>query len=264
MGLAALLLVGCTAGSRAQGVFEAEFDLRGVDSLTVDLPSTPVSMRGCDPTVPESCPRAVQLEGRWHAVGATAREARAHAARPALTLDIEDSLGYLSADVPTEVLGLVDLELDTAVVPEDIDLEVRTRLGDVTLRDLAGSVLVDVEVGNVDVRGMATAVGIRVEDGDVSVDGPGVLEVHARHGGVRVQQTAGAAATTIRAPGGDVVLMLGDDGDVDLRISTRGRIRVQTDAFATSTSGLYRARSGDGATAVDIEAGGDVTVRLQP
>ncbi|MCR9161226.1 MAG: hypothetical protein ACE37F_12815 [Nannocystaceae bacterium] len=257
-----LLLAGCSLGARAQGAFEVERDLSGVQALSVDLPSTPIAVRGCDRVVPESCPEALLVQGRWHATGGTPSEARRNATRPSVDFETFEGLMRMSATVPLEVEGLVDLELDGVGLPSDVDLEVRTSLGDVEVRAMTGSVLVDVEVGDVDIQGEMRSTGVHVDEGQVLVEGPGAMDIRVERGGVRAEHTAGADETTILAPGGDVELVLGDDADVDLRIESPGRIRVQTDAFSAATTGLYRARSGTGATRVEIRAGGDVSVRL--
>lgn len=260
--LSVVLLAGCSLAARAEGAFEAAPDLAGVDALSVDLPSTPIAVRGCDRAVEESCPETLLVEGRWHATGGTPGQARRNATRPSLDFEAFAGLMRMSASIPLEVEGLVDLELDTVGLPSDLDLEVRTSLGDVDVRAMTGSVLVDVDVGDVEVDGEMLSTGIRVGEGQVSVEGPGAVDVRVERGGVRVEHTAGAAETTIVASNGDVELVLGGDADVDVRIESPGRIRVQTDAFSAATTGLYRARSGTGATRIEVRAGGDVAVRL--
>lgn len=255
--------VGCSLGVRAEGAFEVEVDLAGAQALSIDLPSTPISVRGCDAAVPESCPDAVQLAGRWHAIGGTASEARRTASRPSIEFDADGTLLRMRAEVPLSVQGLVDLELGEVVLPGSTDIEVITSLGDVQLRSMTGSVLVDTDIGDVEIRGDMRSTGVHVEEGQVVVVGSGPVDVDVAHGGVRVEQTAGADDVRILAPRGGVELRLGSDVDVDVRVQTPGKIRVQTDAFSAATSGLYRDRSGTGAIRIDIEAGADVTIRLQ-
>lgn len=258
-----LLVVGCSLGVRAEGAFEAEVELAGAQALSIDLPSTAVSVQGCDGAVPESCPDAVQFSGRWHATGATASAAEQTASRPSIEFDADGNRLRMRADVPLSVQGLVDLELGEVVLPGATDLEVITSLGDVQLRGMTGSALVDVEVGDVDVRGEMRSTGIHVEHGQVVVIGPGPIDIDVARGGVRVEQTAGADDVRVVAPGGGVEVRLGSDADVDIRVQTPGEIRVQTDAFSAATSGQYRDRSGTGATRIEIEAGADVTIRLR-
>lgn len=258
-----LLALGCSLGVRAEGAFEVEVELAGAQAVSVDLPSSAVFVQGCDGAVVESCPNAVQLSGRWHAIGGTASEAERTASRPSIAFAQEGSWLRMRAEVPLSVQGLVDLELDDIVLPRNTDLEVRTSLGDVELRSMTGSVVVDVDRGDVDVRGDMRSTGIHVEDGQVIVVGSGPVEIDVAHGGVRVEQTAGANDVRIVAPGGGVDLRLGSDANIDVRVQTAGRIRVQTDAFSAATSGLYRDRSGTGTTRIDIEAGADVTIRLE-
>jgi len=261
--LALALLSACTLGVRAEGAFEAEFELEDTRAVVLDLPSTPVSVRACDGSVPESCPNALLLSGHWSAVGASGAKARENATRPAILFDAHEGLARVSADIPLDVEGLVDLTLNDAMMPAALDLEVRTSLGDVDVQGIEGSVLVDTAIGDVSVRGPMRSTGVRVEEGQVHVEGPGAVDVWADDGGVRIEQTAGAAQTHVVAPGGAVELLLGDDADVDLWVRTPGRIRVQTDAFSAVSQGLYRARSGTGATQIEIDAGGDVSVRLR-
>lgn len=255
--------VGCSLGVRAQGAFEVEVELAGSEALSIDLPSTPVSVRGCDGSVPESCPDAIQLAGRWHAIGGTASEARRTASRPSIEFKADGRLLRMRAEVPLAVQGLVDLELAEVVLPGTTDIEVITSLGDVQLRSMTGSVLVDTTLGDVEIRGEMRSSGVHVEEGQVVVIGSGPVDIDVAHGGVRVEQTAGAEDVRILAPRGGVELWLGSDLDVDVRVQTPGTIRVQTDAFSAATSGLYRDRSGTGAIRIDIEAGADVTIRLE-
>lgn len=262
--LASLLLaVGCSLGVRAEGAFEVEVELGGAQALSIDLPSSAVFVQGCDGAVVESCPDAVQLSGRWHAIGGTASEAERTASRPSIEFAPDGNWLRLRAEVPLSVQGLVDLELDALVLPRETDVEVLTSLGDVELRAMTGSVLVDVDRGDVDVRGDMRSTGIHVGDGQVVVVGSGPIDIDVAQGGVRVEQTAGANDIRILAPGGGVELRLGSDDNVDIRVQSPGKIRVQTDAFSAATSGLYRDRSGTGATRIDIEAGADVTIQLQ-
>ncbi|MGH1340555.1 MAG: hypothetical protein ACRBN8_03310 [Nannocystales bacterium] len=258
----ALCLLGCSLGVRAEGAFEVEVELAGAQALSIDLPSTAISVLGCDVEVPESCPNAVQLSGRWHAIGGTASEAKRTASTPAIEFAADGDWLRMRAEIPLSVQGLVDLELGEVVLPSSTDVEVVTSLGDVQLRAMTGSVLVDVAVGDVDVRGPMRSTGIHTERGQVVVVGSGPVDVDLEHGGVRVEQTAGANDVRINAPRGGVELLLGSDADVDVRVETPGQIRVQTDAFSAATSGLYRDRSGAGASRIEIRAGADVTIRL--
>jgi len=259
----ALLVLGCSLGVRAEGFFEVEVELAGADALSIELPSTAVSVLGCDAAVPESCPNAVQLTGRWHAIGGTASEAKRTAATPSIEFEADGGWLRMRAEVPLSVEGLVDLELDEVVLPGSTDVEVITSLGDVQLRSMTGSVLVETNRGDVEVRGDMRSTGIHVEHGQVVVVGSGPVDIDVAHGGVRVEQTAGANDVRIVAPGGGVELRIGSDVDVDVRVQTPGTIRVQTDAFSAATSGLYRDRSGTGARRIEIEAGADVTIQLR-
>ncbi len=261
--LSCVLVVGCSVGVRAQGSFETEVALPGVRAVTLNLPATPLAVQGCDRAVPESCPDALQVRGRWHAVGGTRAQARDNARAPSLEFERYEDLLSVRASVPLSVQGLVDLEVDGLRLPADLDLELRTGLGDVSALGMSGSLLIDTEVGDVEIRGAMRSTGVHVGEGQVLVVGPGAVDVDVEAGGVHIEQTAGAADATVYAPGGDVALWLGGDANVDLEIHAPGRIAVQTDALSASTSGSYRVRTGTGAAEVSIIAGGDVWVRLR-
>ncbi|MEM6295492.1 MAG: hypothetical protein AAGA54_29730 [Myxococcota bacterium] len=261
--LAALCLVGCTAGVRAEGAFEGEVDLDGLRTVMVDLPSTPLRVEGCDPTVPESCPDSVRVEGRWHAIGASQAEAERTAGRPAVVFERGPALLRISAAVPLEVDGLVDLEVDEVGLPADVDVDLRTSLGDVRVRGMEGSVLVDVEAGDIDVQGPMRSAGLHTGAGDVVAVVEGPVDIEAADGGVYVEQGVPGVDVFVEAPGGDVEVWLLDDTNLDLEVRTPGRVRVQTDAISAQARGRYDARTGTGAVRVEVTAGGDVDIRLR-
>lgn len=257
----AALAVGCTLGVRAQGAFETEQPLGEAQVLIVDLPSTPINVAGCDGVVVESCPASVMLRGRWHAIGSTRAEARRIASRPAVVFEPFEALLRLSAVIPLDVEGLVDLEVDTIGVPRELDLELRTSNGDVSVQDMASSVSIDVDEGDVRVEGPVRGLAVHVGQGAVFAKVAGAVEVEADRGGVYVEQTSGAADLRIDAPRGDVEVSLSTDADVDIEIRTPGRIQVQTDNFTAHTSGRWDGRSGAGSFRVEIVCGGDVQIR---
>ena len=157
----------------------------------------------------------------------------------------------------------MDLEVDDVGLPSNVDVDLRTSLGDVQVRGMQGSVLVDVEAGDVDVQGPTRSAGVHTGLGDVVAMIEGPIDIEAEDGGVYVEQGVGGVDVHVEAPRGDVEVWLRNDLDVDLEVRTPGRIRVQTDAFSAQARGRYDARSGSGAVRVEVVAGGDVDVRLR-
>jgi hypothetical protein len=250
--IVALAVASCVLGFRGEGTFFGEHELDGIDTLRIELPSTPIVVSTCDHAMPATCPDVVSYEGRWMSIGGTRSDAEESTTRPRLQLDRDGAFAALRAVVPLSVRGLVDLQMDEIVLPDDRDLDVRTRLGDITITGSRASVLVDVEVGDVTVRGANAGLGVRTGLGEIDVESPGHLDLRTDDGHVRVVQTGDARDVLVRSGDGNVVVELADDADIDLRIRTPGTIEVRTQRLTTITSGHYDRRLGTGAVLVDL------------
>lgn len=257
---AATLTSACVFGFRGEAEFDGEHDLADVTALRVDLPSTPLSVFGCDAAAPGTCPAALRYEGRWLATGGTRKDARRHASAPALVFERDDAFAWLQADIPLATRGLVDLELTAMELPGDRDLELHTDLGDIDVAGMTGAVTVEIGVGNVHVDGGDGGVSIAVQRGDAIVIGPGDAFVTCDAGRVEIDSTAVGRNLFVRAPAGAVAVTLTDATDVDYDVTAGGTIHVGTDAAVVVTEGRWRRRVGEGAAQVVITAGGDVRI----
>jgi hypothetical protein len=261
--LAMLCIPACVIGVRGEAAFEAEHELAGIDELQVDLPSTPLSIVACDADVVDLCPTVLRYDGVWMSTGGTGEDARRNAARPALELHRDDAFARLTAHVPIEIAGLVELEMGEIRLPDDRHLDLRTSLGDVEVLGARASVAVDVEVGDVTIRGGDGGVGVRVGLGFVDVETSGHADLRLDTGDVRMVQTTGARDLHIFTGSGSIDVELASDADLELEIHAPGTIRVQTGAVNTITSGGFSRRTGNALHAIDLRTeSGNVTVRL--
>ncbi len=256
----ALLAAACALGARGEGFFEAEHPLGSADALIVDVPDSPLRVRGCDGAVPESCPPTLRYQGRWLSTGATAAEAERNARRPQLIFEREDRLARLRADIPLDVTDLVDLELEELRLPDDLDLDLRTSLGDVDVGGVAGAVLIETDAGDVTVSGAPASLGVYTAQGSVHATVNTECDLRTGDGDVDLEQTADGRSVFVEA-GGEVRVVLGSDLDVEFRIRTPGRIRVETDSVSALTRDRFDRTVAAGGTLVEIVADGPVEVR---
>ena len=265
LGVLALALTGCVLGFRGEGTFAGEHDLAGIETVRIDLPDTPVVVTACDPTGEAACPERLRYDGRWMSTGGTRSDAEDATTKPELRFDRDGAFGALRAIVPLSVRGLVDLQMDELVLPDDRDLEVHGGLGDVTVVGTRASVIVDVETGHVTVRGADGGLGVRTDLGNIDVRSPGHVDLRTEEGDVTVVQTGGPRDLVVHSGEGEIVVELADDANVDLRIRTPDTIRVQTSRMTTVTSGRYERRLGTGAILVELHTGsGRVEVLSAP
>lgn len=259
---AALVLAGCALGFRGEAPFEGEHDLVGTDELRIDLPDTPLSVVACAADDPETCPPTLRYEGTWVSVAGSRKDAREGAATPTMTFERDEGFATLRAEVPLSVDGLVDLELGPVALPDDRDLDLRTGVGDVSVRGTEASVVIEVDVGDVEVRGADGGLAVRTGLGDLDVVTPGHAELHTADGRVVVEQSGAPRDLRIFTGRGDVVVTLASDADVDLEIHAPGRISVRTPSITALTTGQLRRRNGDGSIRVELRSSiGDVEVR---
>jgi hypothetical protein len=258
---ALVLALGCVLGYRGTADLDVQRDLAGVVAVSIDLPSTPITVVGCDAGAPAACPDALLLVGRVHSTGGTAAEARDNAGELELVLETLDGLLSVRADVPLPVRGLVELEIEQIDMPSDRDLDVDTSLGDIAILGMRGAITVDVDTGNVIIEGGDGGVSVELHDGTLEMSTPGIVDVDVASGDVTLVQTGDARDVHIDAHGGDVTIELASAADLALDVSSDGTIRVTTDTIVAITDDDLVRTVGEGTTRIDVDASGDVTIR---
>jgi hypothetical protein len=258
---ALLVLVGCALGYRGEATFTGEHALDGTDALLIDLPDTPLTVVACAADDPETCPASLRYEGTWLSVAGSPKDARDAASAPTLAFERDGAFASLRAELPLAFDGTLDLELDTLELPDDRHLDLRTGLGDVDVRGTVASLVVDVGVGDVRVRGADGGLAVRTGLGELDIETPGHAELHTGEGNVTLVQTGAARDLRVRTELGNVKVTLSSDADIDLSISTRGRIIVRTPSITVVGSGRFARRNGDGSIRVELSSPrGDIEV----
>lgn len=261
-GLVGLLLAACALGFRGEAEITGEHDLSQTAELRVDLPDTPLSIEACAADQPQTCPATLRYDGAWLTVAGSRADAREQAATPVLRFERADGFATLRAEVPLAVEGLVDLEMGELRLPDDRHLDLRTGVGDVSVRGSEASVTVDVQVGDVEIRGADGGLAVRTGQGDIDVQTPGHAELRTQAGHVRVEQTGPARDLIVHTEQGDIVVVLASDADLELVIETQGRISVRTPSITTVTSGRFARDNGNRSTTVRlVSPRGDIEVR---
>ena len=261
--LATLALAGCVIGVRGEAVFVAEHDIPEIDEVMIDLPSTPLTVLGCNPSVRDTCPASIRYDGVWMSTAGTQTDASFNATVPFLELVRDEGFARLRAEVPLSVAGLVELEMGDVHLPGDRDVHLITTLGDIEVAGVTASVTVEVDTGEITIRGGDEGVGVALGQGRVDVETPGHADIRVETGSVALFQTGGAQDIFISTGSGNVTVELNDDMDLDVDISAPGTIRVQTDAINTVTRGSFQRRTGTAAFALTLRtADGDVDVAL--
>ena len=235
--LAMLAGLGCVIGFRGQAEFEGEHDLQGIEEVRLALPSSPVRVIGCAPDVPATCPERLEYAGVWLSTGGTRDDARDNARQPAMVFETLQRFAELRAEVPLEVEGLVELQMEDVRLPGDRDLEVRTSVGDIEVLGVQAHVVVDVQTGDILVRGGEAGVGVRTELGTVQIESAGDITASVGGGDVVIRQTGAAAELVIEVDVGDIDVQLASAANLDLRIEASGDIRIQTDEIVQVSSG---------------------------
>lgn len=259
---AALVLCGCALGFRGEAAFVGEHDLAGTDELRIELPDTPLTVVACAADVPETCPPSLHYDGTWVSIAGSRQDARQSAATPTMVFERDEGFATLRAEVPLHVDGLVDLELGPLSLPDDRDLDLRTGVGDVSVRGTEASVVIDVDVGDVEVRGADGGLAVRTGLGDLDVITPGHAELQTGGGDVLAEQSGASRDLRVRTDGGSITVTLASDADIDLEIQTAGRITVRTPSITVLTSGTLQRRNGNGSIRIElVSPRGDIEVR---
>lgn len=252
-GLAAVVLVaGCALGFRGEAPFAGEHDLHGTTEIRIDLPDTPLHVEACTPGIVETCEPALRYNGIWHAVAGSPGDARSQAAKPVLLFERDDGFASLRAEIPLAVEGIVDLEMDTILVPDDVHLDLRTGVGDVTVLGSEATVVIEVDAGDVEVQGAAGGLAVNTGQGDLEIVTGGHADLRTASGHVRVEQSGDPRDLLVDTKQGDITVTLASDADIDLEIRTRGTIRVRTASITTVTSGSFHRENGNGSIRVQL------------
>lgn len=240
---------GCIVGSRGVVEIAAEYSVQNVNAVRIDLPDTPLSVRG-DPTAAH-----LNLRARWFSVGGTIDVAEKNATAPSFDYQIDGGFALLQAVVPVDVREVVDLEVDSITLPVDRDIELHTGLGDVVVTHMEGNVSVDIDAGTVFIVGGAGGVGARTGVGDVEIHSPGNVDVSTGVGDVLVEQSGpGGNSVHVLANEGDVEVTLSSDANLHVKVDALGDIRIQTGTISTVTSGSFEREVGNGTVEVWITA----------
>lgn len=255
-----VLLAACVLGFRGEASIEGDHALDGVHTVHIELPSTPLSVVTCDPEALTGCPERLRYEGRVLATGGSGKDAERHAGRLALQFERSEGLGLLRADVPVDVRGLVDLELERIELPSDRDLELETDRGDVDIVGPRGAIAIRLGTGDVVVHGGDGGVAADVSLGNIEVTTEGDVDLRSDRGEVTVMQTGGPRHVVITTGRGAVHVELASSADLTLEIDADGTIDVTTDTVVARTRDRLRRRTGNGTLQISIDAGGPVEI----
>lgn len=248
---------GCIVGQRGAVEFSAEYPLSEIQALRVALPDTPLSVRG-DPLADK-----LTLNGYWFSVGGTATVAQEHAEVPEFDYDREGGFARLTAVIPIDLRDLIDLEIGEITVPDALDVELLTGLGNVEVTHITGNVSVDVDAGHIEIDGGDEGVAARARIGNVAIRSPGVMDAVSGEGSiVLVQSGVGGNSVYADAGQGDVRIELTSDANLNLDLHATGDIRVQTSTVSTVSYGSFRREVGNGSVDVHVTAAGNITVVL--
>ncbi|MBA3548747.1 MAG: hypothetical protein H0T76_19875 [Nannocystis sp.] len=255
--LSTLSLGACVFGYRGEVVVTATYPATDLKAVSVDLGASPLTIVG-DALAP-----GIELSGAWHSIGGNAAGARELAATPTLQWTVEGTFAELLAVVPLAAEGQVDFELDELRVPPDLDIELRTTLGDVDVFAVEGNISADVDVGHVRIEGGAGGIAVRTGEGNLEIVSTGNVDASTGLGGAKIwQDGAGGNDLVVQVVRGDIEIRLRSDANLDLQL-VGAEIRVQTGSVSTITRGEFSRQVGAGSVKVWAEAlGGDIHVSL--
>lgn len=168
------------------------------------------------------------------------------AGRPTVDLDVTlpSESGLVHAEAAA---GNIDVRGVSTVDSDGVDLQARSGAGDVTVRDVAGTVAADTAAGGVTVRGVDAVGDISTSAGNVNVDIPAI------NGDVEIESSTG-----------DVAVAVAPDLDTRFRASvSTGSVTIDGVDLddATRDDDSVTGVIGDGGPTLRIETStGDVTV----
>jgi hypothetical protein len=244
-------------GYRGEVEITATYPLTDIQAVSIDLGPSPLTIVG------DNLSPGLELSGAWQSIGGNAAGARDQAASPTLEWSVDGSFAELRAVVPLKAAGQVDFELDELRLPPDLDIELRSALGDVDVSAVDGNISADIDVGNVHIDGGAGGIAVRTGAGNLEIVSPGNIDASTDRGGAKIwQDGAGGNDVVVSVVRGDIEIRLRSDANLDLRL--RGHeLRVQTGTVSTVSSGEFSRQVGAGSVKIWAEAiGGDIHVSL--
>ncbi len=252
----ALISGGCVLGARAVVEVVAAYSMSDIDSVRIDLPDTPIAVRG----VPSQ--GSIELTGRWFSTGGTDSVAIDNTTEPRFDFAVEGRFARLTAVLPLAQRELLDLEVDEITLDPNRNIEVWTGLGNVTVTHMQGNISVDIERGNIFVVGGAGGVGVRTLIGDAEIHSTGQIDAYTERGDLLLfQDGPGGNAVYANSEFGDIRVTLRSAQNLHLKISAYRDIRVQTGSISTVTSESFERKVGNGTVEVFLDARiGSVTV----
>jgi hypothetical protein len=255
--LSALSLGACVFGYRGEVEVTALYPLADIQAVRIDLGASPLTIVGDDLSP------GLELSGAWQSIGGNAAGARDLAASPKLEWSVDGFFAELRTVVPLESVGQVDFELDELRLPPNLDLDLRSTLGDIDVSAVEGNISADIEVGNVRIDGGAGGIAVRTGAGNLEIVSTGNVDATTRRGGAKIwQDGAGGNDVVVTVVRGDIEILLRSDANLDLQL--RGaEIRVQTGTVSTVSRGEFSRQVGAGSVKVWAEARrGDIRVSL--
>jgi DUF4097 and DUF4098 domain-containing protein YvlB len=233
-------------GEEASRTENAPLTFKAGDSLAIDLPAGPVSVK--------ASPSGHAYTARITARGKTKEEAEKNLA--AVKILADRSSGGVSIRVETDSSAsgthFTSVNLDVAV-PEKTALDLRTGTGDVRVHGPVGACAVDTSYGAVQVREAAGGVRVVSKSGAVAVErvsGAPSVQLKSGYGAVKATDCK-AERVELESSSGDVTAVNIDSPSTNL--STRyGRVEVRRVAGAVDV----KTNSGD--VLVEEAAGGSV------
>jgi hypothetical protein len=253
----AMSLGACVFGYRGEVVVTGTYPVTDLQAVRIDLGATPLTILG-DELAP-----GLELSGAWQSIGGDAAGARDAAGKPTIEWSVDGYFGELRAVVPLAAAGQVDFELDELRLPPDLDIELRSALGDVDVTAVAGNISADIDVGNVRIDGGAGGIAVRTGAGNLEIVSAGNIDVSTDRGGAKIwQDGAGGNDVIVQVIRGDIEIHLRSDANLDLQLRG-GEVRVQTGTVSTVTRGEFSRQVGAGSVKIWADAlGGDIHVSL--
>jgi DUF4097 and DUF4098 domain-containing protein YvlB len=178
---------GCFLGSEFEFTDEIQQEISPASTLSL------ANLRG-DLTIETEPGNELHLLARKTVCARSEEEARLMAARFVPVLEADGDGHDFHWDAPSGAKGLMNARLE-AQVPQDVNLRLSGRRGDVHLDDVQGNVSVKWERGDVSLDEITGDVHVEIRRGSVQVaDVTGSVEVEGRGGEVLIRNTGGPAS----------------------------------------------------------------------